>query len=150
MESERPLFQILVNQKGWQEYEVFKRRYQEAARELADLEGPSSLATAPPPEKRQFVRWVHGEVKTAPRTEARRILQFMFPGIPVGRLFAPASAIDSSPDPRSAREFGPEGQLDYGAEDVVMAAANESARFAAGAESSNVGPHTMEQLEAGG
>lgn len=39
MESERPLFQILVNQKGWQEYEVFKRRYQEAARELADLEG---------------------------------------------------------------------------------------------------------------
>lgn len=148
METEPPLFQVLVNQKGWQEYEVFKRRYQDAARELADTEGPTSLATAPPPEKRQFVRWVHGEVKTTPRTEARRILQFMFPGVPVGRLFARASAINSSPDLREARESVSEDQLDYGAEDVVMAAANESARFAARAEGSNVGPHTMEQLEA--
>ncbi|OIJ86416.1 hypothetical protein [Streptomyces colonosanans] len=148
MEPEPPLFQILVNQKGWQEYDVFKRRYQEAARELADLEGPSSLATAPPPEKRQFVRWVRGEVKTAPRSEARRVLQFMFPGIPLGRLFAPASTAGTSPDLRGPTESSLEGQLDYGAEDVVMAAANESARFAARAESSNVGPHTMEQLEA--
>jgi hypothetical protein len=148
MESEPPLFQILVSQKGWQEYDVFKRRYQEAARELADLEGPPTLATAPPPEKRQFVRWVHGEVKTAPRTEARRILQFMFPGIPVGRLFARASAADCSSHLREPAQFGQEGQLDYCAEDVVMAAANESAQFAARAESSNIGPHTMEQLEA--
>lgn len=148
MGSEPPLFQILVNQKGWQEYEVFKKRHQEAARQLADLEGPASLATAPPPEKRQFVRWIHGEVKTTPRTEARRILQSMFPGIPVGRLFAPASTSAGSPDLRDPAESSPEGQFAYGAEDVVMAAANESARFAARAESSNVGPHTMEQLEA--
>ena len=37
MESGPPLFQILVAQKGWQEYDVFKRRYQEAARTLAGV-----------------------------------------------------------------------------------------------------------------
>ncbi|MBC2908149.1 hypothetical protein [Streptomyces cupreus] len=148
MEPEPPLFQVLVNQNGWQEYEVFKRRYRQAAQELADLEGPPTLATAPPPERRQFVRWVHGEVKTTPRTEARRILHFMFPGVPIGRLFAAASEADRSSGVHGPAECAQEGQLDYGAGDVVMAAANESARFAARAESSNVGPHTMEQLEA--
>jgi hypothetical protein len=149
MDPEPPLFQVLVNQKGWQDYEVFRKRYQQAAREAADLEGPPTLATTPPPEKRQFVRWVHGEVKTAPRTEARRVLQFMFPGVRLDRLFAPAEGGSGFPDIQDSSECSVQGQIDYSAaEDVVMAAADESARFAARAEGSNVGPHTMEQLAA--
>ena len=151
MDSEPPLFQVLVAQKRWDDYEVFKRRYQEAAQELAVLQGSPSLATAPPPEKRQFIRWVQGEVKTAPRTEARRILQFMFPGTEVSRLFAPvasSSTSRSSVDPSGSEEGDHTGQFDPGTSDAVTAAAQESAQFTAWAEGSNVGPHAIEQLEA--
>jgi hypothetical protein len=141
------LFQTLINQRGWQDYQVFKARYEQAAKQLAELEGPRSISTATI-EKRQFFRYAHGEVRT-PQTVARRVLEFMFPGIPAARLLGPAS---SRPGPSPLHPAADEGQAvdpsEYGLEDVVMAAADESAQFAAKAESSNVGPHTLEQLEA--
>lgn len=148
MEVRPPLFQVLVQQKGWQDHEVFKKRYRQAARELADLEGPASLATSPPPEKRQFIRWMQGEVRTVPRSEARRILQYMFPGVRLGSIFHPVGAGPCSSELQDAGECGREGEFESDGEDVVTMAANESARFVARAEGSNVGPHTMEQLEA--
>lgn len=148
MEQAGPtLFQTMINQRGWQEYEVFKKRYEQAARQLAELEGPRAIATATI-EKRQFFRYAHGEVRT-PQTVARRILEFMFPGIPAARLLGPVpSRSEPSPQQPSVEDRITVEQSEYGLEDVVQAAANESARFAAKAESSNVGPHTLEQLEA--
>jgi hypothetical protein len=141
------LFQTLINQRGWQDYQVFKTRYEQAAKQLAELEGPRSISTATI-EKRQFFRYAHGEVRT-PQTVARRVLEFMFPGISAARLLEP---VPSSPARSPLRPAADEGNAvepsEYGLEDVVMAAANESAQFAAKAESSNVGPHTLEQLEA--
>ncbi|WP_405938482.1 hypothetical protein OG338_19215 [Streptomyces sp. NBC_00726] len=143
----KTLFQTLINQRGWQDHQVFKRRYEQAARQLAELEGPPSIATATI-EKRQFFRYAHGEVRT-PQTVARRVLEFMFPGIPAARLLGPAP---SGPQPETAPSTASRGSSmessEYGLEDVVTVAADESARFAAQAESSNVGPHTLEQMEA--
>ncbi|MEC4019703.1 hypothetical protein [Streptomyces sp. H27-D2] len=142
------LFQLLINERGWQDYEAFLRRYVEAARELADLEGPTGLRTAAI-EKRQFLRWAHGEMKTLPRTEARRILTYLFRPVPLDKLFAAASrtAAPTNLAAGDPAEYEAGAQIEYVAEDVVMAAANESASFVARAEVSNVGPHTMEQLE---
>ncbi|WP_432064646.1 hypothetical protein [Streptomyces sp. C10-9-1] len=141
------LFQTLINQRGWRDYQVFKRRYEQAAKQLAELEGPPSISTATI-EKRQFFRYAHGEVRT-PQTVARRILEFMFPGIPAARLLGPVpSGHKSAPLHPAAEQHLAVEPFEYGLEDVVTAAANESARFAARAESSNVGPHTLEQLEA--
>ncbi|MFJ5546787.1 hypothetical protein [Streptomyces sp. NPDC093225] len=141
------LFQTLINQRGWQDYQVFKKRYEQAAKQLAEVEEDPSIATATI-EKRQFFRWAHGEVRT-PQTAARRVLEFMFPGIPASRLLEPASSGPEASPPVLGAERRSSGEsFEHGLEDVVTAAANESARFAARAESSNVGPHTMEQLEA--
>ncbi|MFF9349483.1 hypothetical protein [Streptomyces sp. NPDC014734] len=143
----KTLFQTLINQRGWQDHQVFKRRYEQAARQLAELEGPPSIATATI-EKRQFFRYAHGEVRT-PQTVARRVLEFMFPGIPATRLLGPAPSEPQPETPRSAASRGSSMKSsEYGLEDVVTVAANESARFAAQAESSNVGPHALEQMEA--
>ncbi|MEV0963706.1 hypothetical protein AB0J25_14120 [Streptomyces sp. NPDC049910] len=148
MEQAGPtLFQILINQRGWQDYEVFRKRYEQAAKQLAELEGPRSLATATI-EKRQFFRYAHGEVRN-PQTVARRILEFMFPGIPAAHLLGPVpSRSGTSPQQHAGEDRIAVEPSEYGLEDVVLAAANESAQFAAKAESSNVGPHTLEQLEA--
>lgn len=141
------LFQLLINQRGWQEYQVFKKRYEQAARQLAEQEGPRSIATATI-ERRQFFRYARGEVCN-PQTVARRILEYLFPGIPAAHLLGPVPSRDITQPLRPATEQGhPEEPFEYGLEDVITAAANESARFAAKAESSNVGPHTLEQLEA--
>ncbi|WP_434591770.1 hypothetical protein [Streptomyces sp. A5-4] len=148
MEQSGPtLFQTLINQRGWQDHQVFKTRYEQAAKQLAELEGPRSISTATI-EKRQFFRYAHGEVRT-PQTVARRVLEFMFPGIPAARLLGPVSSGPAPSPLHSAAGGGQAGDpSEYGLEDVVMAAASESAQFAAKAESSNVGPHTLEQLEA--
>ncbi|GGO99226.1 hypothetical protein [Wenjunlia tyrosinilytica] len=145
MESEPPLFQILVNDRGWREYEVFIQRFVKAARQLAELEGPASIATITI-ERRQFYRWMHGELRSAPRREASRVLTFMFQ-LPVERLFAPAPTSSRSLRNEQVESSSASDWYEHDAEDLVTAAAQESARFAVRAESSNVGPHTMEQLE---
>ncbi|MFQ6197060.1 hypothetical protein [Streptomyces sp. NPDC000405] len=141
------LFVQLIKQKGWRDHRVFKARYSEAARELAAVEGPPSIATARV-EKRSFDRWCGSGVRTMPRREARRILGQLFPGIPAERLFAPTAAVPATAAPSGARNDSGHGEFSSDMEDVVMAAAGESARFAAMAEASNVGPYTIEQLEA--
>ncbi|MGV9311110.1 hypothetical protein ACWDR0_02805 [Streptomyces sp. NPDC003691] len=141
--SDSTFFQLLIRERGWRQFEVFRRRYEAAAKELADIEGPKALATASI-EQRQFLRWARGEIRSLPRTEARRILGHLFRPVPVDQLFTPP------PSP------GVEGQRDSCfvarekklAEDDVMAAAEESASFAVRVDSSNVGPSTLEQLQA--
>jgi hypothetical protein len=137
MTSQRTLFQVLVEQRGWSEYQVFKNRFARAAQDLARSEGPASLRTVTI-EHRQFVRYLNGETRN-PQTVTRRVLEHLFPGVTADRLMRPA---DQTAAPSGASEYP------NGIEDAAMAAAEESARFAAHAESSNVGPHTLEQLEA--
>ncbi|APU42977.1 hypothetical protein BSL84_27560 [Streptomyces sp. TN58] len=96
------LFQTLINQRGWQDYTVFKKRYEQAAKQLADAEGDPSIATATV-EKRQFHRWLRGDVRT-PQTVSRRVLEFMFPGFQASRLLEAVSS-DLGPVWSSDQEF---------------------------------------------
>ncbi|MEV7556498.1 hypothetical protein [Streptomyces sp. NPDC089795] len=144
-DSERTLFQQLIVDRDWQDYDRFLPRFEQAARDLSALEGPAALATVTI-EKRQFLRWAHNDVRTLPRREARRVLAHLFRPFTVEMLFAPASSAENAPAAIRAAQCGTEHPAAM--EDAVMAAAEESAGFAARVEASNVGPHTMEQLEA--
>ncbi|WP_234334434.1 hypothetical protein [Streptomyces sp. NRRL B-1347] len=139
---------MLITERHWQDFEVFVRKYRQAAKELAESEGPASLATATVSEW-QFTRWVRGETRR-PHRDARRILAYLFRPIPVGNLFAPPLSVPA--DTRGSvteDDRGESGAEELGREeDMVTDAASESAEWAARVESSNVGPHTMEQLEA--
>ncbi|MEU9337927.1 hypothetical protein AB0D49_33000 [Streptomyces sp. NPDC048290] len=153
--DQSPLIRTLLEQKGWGDYTVFKARYEEAARYLAQTEGPVALATASIDE-RQFQRWKNGELKSLPRREARQILRHLFPGVPVEALFAPVPGGTDRPDRAGGAEHrasrgvrrGPAPDLPAGVADTVSQAADESAAFAARCEATNIGPHTLEQLEA--
>jgi tetratricopeptide (TPR) repeat protein len=148
---ERPtVFQVLIAERRLREYEVFKRHYETTAELLADRQGPASLRTSTI-GRRQFMRWAHGQLEGVPRSEARRILEYMFQ-IPVEQLFntaEPATGEAAEPARDSAAPGPPPGAFTQNhGEDVVMSAAREAANFAARAEQTNVGPHTLEQLEA--
>ncbi|MEU2565081.1 hypothetical protein ABZ626_38015 [Streptomyces longispororuber] len=142
------LFSRLLAERGWRDFEVFARKYQEAAQELAGLEGPSSLATSTVSEW-QFTRWVRGETRR-PQRDARRVLAYLFRLPSVDALFAEPLA--SSGDGRDTATQDDHDEVrveDPGRdEDMVSDAASESAEWALRTEGSNVGPHTMEQLEA--
>ncbi|MFI1868888.1 hypothetical protein [Streptomyces jumonjinensis] len=147
-----PLIHTLLEHKGWGDYTVFKARYEQAARHLAQSAGPAGLATASIDE-RQFQRWKTGQVKSAPRHDARQILRHLFPGIRVEALFAPVPGGQDQPGTGGAGEYGASGPGPALAHDLTMGdtvsqAADESAMFAARCEATNVGPHTLEQLEA--
>jgi hypothetical protein len=135
--NSRTLFRVLIEQRGWDEYHVFKSRFDRAARELAQSEGPRSLATVTI-ERRQFVRYLNGQIR-APQRATRRVLEHLFGGISAERLLQDADDTDV------VTSGNVSGRIEI--EDTLMAAAEESARFAARAEASNVGPHTLEQLE---
>lgn len=137
------VFQVLIGERRWREYEVFKRHYEAAARHLAEREGPRSLRTSTI-GRRQFTRWRDGQLEGVPRSDARRILEYLFQ-VPVQQLFS--RELDSQPEPARMAPL-PGDAAPAGGEDVVMSAARESAGFVARAEQSNVGPHTLEQLEA--
>ncbi|GLF95515.1 tetratricopeptide repeat protein [Streptomyces yaizuensis] len=151
MEGSSPtLFSLLIQQRGWTDPHVFARRYASAARELSVAEGPPSLATARV-EVRQFNRWLRGDLKGQPRREARRILEHLFRPTPVDALFKPPALSPSvTTGPADSAGAGDAAGMDHAfpGEDMVMAAAEESADFAARFEGSNVGPATLEQLEA--
>ncbi|MFP8887718.1 hypothetical protein [Streptomyces mangrovi] len=148
---ERPtVFQMLIRERRLQDYHRFRQAYEAAARELAQTRGPVSLRSCTI-GRRQFLRWAHGDMVGIPRSDARRVLEHMFL-LTAEQLFsrggtAPADTGTES-RPADAAHCDTTGRSDFVPEDVVMAAAHESARFAAEAECSNIGPHTMEQLDA--
>ncbi|GLV89226.1 hypothetical protein Slala04_06800 [Streptomyces lavendulae subsp. lavendulae] len=88
------LFQTLINQRGWQDYQVFKRRYEQAAKQLAELEGPSSIATATI-EKRQFFRYARGPDPTDRRPPRPGVHVSGHPGHPNPR----ACGVQAGPFP---------------------------------------------------
>jgi tetratricopeptide (TPR) repeat protein len=146
------LFQILVRERGWDSYTIFRQRYEAAARELAERCGDRTLANYSIGE-RQFARWLSGEVASTPRPGALRILAHLFQ-VRTEALFEPPAARPGDGTSAGMSGVGPEGSPQdmrsnfVSQKDVVMAAAEESAGFASRAERSNVGPHTLEQLDA--
>ncbi|GAB3120877.1 DNA-binding protein [Streptomyces calidiresistens] len=139
------VFPALLKERGWTDYHVFLREYEKTARHLATLQGPTNLRTATVSE-RQFRRWMAGELRGLPRGAARRILEYLFT-MSIDRIFrlaeAPAKEVASQEETPSVLPSHVQQQ-----DDVVSRAARESATWAAGVEQTNVGPHTLEQLEA--
>lgn len=76
--SERPtLLRMLVGQRHWQKYEIFRRQYENAANDLATKAndpGLRGLSIA----KRQFERWLAGNVRTKPYPDHCRVLEHLF------------------------------------------------------------------------
>jgi hypothetical protein len=141
----------MVRERRWHAYSRFMRAFGNAAKELAHQYRAPRLATCSISE-RQFIRWMQGEV-TRPRTDTRMVLEHLFQ-VRVEDLFAAPTTTTAQSAGGVAPLSGPGEGCDVShpgspqVEGEIMAAAHESARFAAGAEHSNVGPHTMEQLDA--
>lgn len=81
---ERPiLLKALLRQKHWQKYATFCREYDKAAQQVdPDLQGTY-------PSRAQLHRWLSGDLKGLPYPDHCRVLEEMFPGRPVERLFSP-------------------------------------------------------------
>jgi hypothetical protein len=82
--SGRPiLLQVLLRQRQWHRYGLFRAAYDEAARRI-DRE---LVGTAP--SRAQLHRWTSGGLKRLPYTDHCRVLERMFPGWTADQLFGP-------------------------------------------------------------
>lgn len=80
--SYRPiLLKILLRQRQWHRYGIFRAVYDEAARKVdRDLVGTA-------PSRAQLHRWLTGALKRLPYTNHCRVLEAMFPGWTIDQLF---------------------------------------------------------------
>src|SRR6266511_3895434 len=86
--SERPtLLRMLVGQRHWQKYEIFRRQYENAANHLATEDNDPRLRGLSIAQ-RQFERWLGGKLKTRPYPDHCRVLEYLF-GHTVEKLFSP-------------------------------------------------------------
>lgn len=77
------LLQILLRQRQWHRYGIFRAAYDDAARQL----DRGLVGTAP--SRAQLHRWTSGELKRLPYTDHCRVLEIMFPGWTADELFGP-------------------------------------------------------------
>ncbi|MGP3949610.1 hypothetical protein [Streptomyces sp. 7N604] len=80
------LFRQLLQQRHLTKYEAFAVQYERAASELAERDRDPRLASLTV-SRRQFDRWLGGELETTPRPDTCRVLEHML-GSPVSQLFA--------------------------------------------------------------
>ncbi|MGW0734456.1 hypothetical protein [Streptomyces sp. NPDC002851] len=151
----RTLLHLLITQRNWQ-YPTFRSRFEKAARELAEIEGTPHLATLAPSE-RTYERWHLGESKPVP--DARRILAHLFDRS-IEELLAPPPDPGPRPLPATDRDqrasadgdfaFGanrrPHSTTTYEMGRQAAMAANRALRFAVTAESTLVGPETLDHI----
>jgi tetratricopeptide (TPR) repeat protein len=89
--SERPtLLRVLVGERHWQKYEIFRRQYENAARDLAVKDNDPRLRGLSIAQ-RQFERWLAGTLKTTPYPDHCRVLEHLFDR-PVAELLAPVAS----------------------------------------------------------
>src|SRR5262245_18095621 len=72
---------VLLQQRHWQTYRVFRAEYDKAAKQL----DPQLIGTWP--SRAQFHRWLSGDLKNLPYADHCRILEVMFPGWSADQLF---------------------------------------------------------------
>lgn len=87
---ETTLLRALVLQRHWQRWPTFETQFRRAAVALADSAGEPGLARTLV-SQRQFERWYSGSLKTLPRPDACRVLEYMF-GHPAAELLSPPAA----------------------------------------------------------
>ncbi|HEX5400856.1 MAG TPA: hypothetical protein VFX16_00995, partial [Pseudonocardiaceae bacterium] len=73
----------LLRQRHNQTYPTFKRLYEKTAKTI------DSTLTQTCPTKRQYYRWLNGELSGLPHPGARSVLEAMFPGYSTQQLFEP-------------------------------------------------------------
>lgn len=131
------LLQVLLRQRQWHRYGMFKAAYDKAARKIDnELSGTA-------PSRAQLHRWTAGELKRLPYTDHCRVLEGMFPGWSADQLFAPCppevlAGNAQNPPPREVNGVAPKAS----GEDLVSPAqlAGVSAVFATRAEFSYTMP----------
>jgi hypothetical protein len=98
--SEDPtLLRVLVTRRHAQRYETFRSRFTQAARTLAEEEHDPRLASLTI-GRRQYERWLSGNLVRKPHPDSCRVLEYMF-SCSVEQLFGPAG--ESASTPRSVR-----------------------------------------------
>ncbi|WP_412797749.1 hypothetical protein [Streptomyces sp. MS19] len=133
------VFSAILRERGWTEFRDFQRAYEKAAAELFDATREPRYRNLSISE-RTYYRWCAGEVGV-PRGAAAKILGHMF-NMPAARLF---EGPDGEAGVTTVAQAGPHDERQE--VDAVSSAASESAAFMAAAEQTNIGPHTLEQLQ---
>ncbi|MEN8656102.1 hypothetical protein ABCR94_37410 [Streptomyces sp. 21So2-11] len=139
----RTLLRHLLDEREWHDYDVFLSRFQQAARELAEREGPESLARLEP-RKRTFQGWYYGDRQ--PNVDARRVLVHLL-GCTIKQLWTPAPEDLGAQEP--ALRFGTAAaHAELGVDLHEMRrtgamAARRAMDFAMGAEREQVGEDTI-------
>lgn len=139
----RTLLRHLLDEREWHDYDVFLPRFQQAAQELAESEGPESLATLEP-AKRTFQGWYYGDRR--PNVDARRVLVHLL-GYTIKQLWTPTSQDPAAQEPVSrlgmaAAHAEPGVDLHEMRRTGAMAA-RRAMDFAMGAEREEVGDDTI-------
>src|SRR5262245_58047212 len=81
----RPVaLRALLRQRHWK-YATFCAEWDKAAKEV----DPKLTGTWP--SRAQFHRWINGELRSLPYPDACRVLEVLFPGWTVERLFGPVT-----------------------------------------------------------
>jgi hypothetical protein len=88
MQGEPTLMRVLLTRRHWQKWPTFEAQFRRAAKALAEQEAEPELAKTVV-SARQFERWYSGSLKTLPRPDACRVLEFMF-GHAITELLAAA------------------------------------------------------------
>lgn len=101
MSAQPILLQILLRQRQWHRYGLFRAAYDDAARRIdRDLVGTA-------PSRAQLHRWTSGELKRLPYTDHCRVLENMFPGWTADQLFGPCPQEVLRGPPEPAPDAGP-------------------------------------------
>ncbi|MFE4831232.1 hypothetical protein [Streptomyces sp. NPDC056672] len=95
--SRATLFRHLVKKRDWTSVDTFIVHFAEAARQLAERVGDSSLADVEV-SRRSFDRWMAGELERMPHRKTRRILEYLFDE-PAARLFRGMEVDGPCPSP---------------------------------------------------
>jgi hypothetical protein len=117
------LLKAMLLKRHLQEHKAFCRAYDRIAKQI------DQTLVGKHPAKATFYRWMGGGVRKLPHPDHCRVLEHMFPGIPVTDMLKPWDIRVPLPEPRSAEPSpsplnGQGGRAHYG--DLIAAYANRA------------------------
>src|SRR5215831_15846557 len=101
MTDSAPRLKVLLQERHWQTYRTFQREYDRAARSV----DPALVGKWP--SRAQLGRWLSGALKGMPYPDHCRVLEKMFPGWTVEKLFQ-----ECDPDSPLIADDAPESTSD--------------------------------------